>query len=191
MNSKLWIQKALTMCSMVALLATFSMVTLATDAKVAGELNVTGSDAVLVNGEAARSGRTIFSSSTVTTPAGTSATLNLGHAGQIMVAGGSSVVVNFDADVINVDLAEGNITVLGAANNVNVNAAGKTYSVAAGDSINAAGKDDDDNKSKKRGAAWYWFAIVFGGAAAVAVLAATRDSEYKFGGSTTVVSPNR
>ena len=71
MNRKLWIRKALSMCLCVALLATYSMVALAGPGKAAGELTVSGKNAngeapfVLVNGETARSGRSVFSGSTI------------------------------------------------------------------------------------------------------------------------------
>ena len=48
MNSKLWIHKALSMCLVVAMIATYSMVALAGSEKVAGELIVTGKT---INGE--------------------------------------------------------------------------------------------------------------------------------------------
>ena len=88
MNSKLWIRKALTMCSLVAILATYSMVALASDGKTAGEIVVTGNSAgdasaVTVNGEPVKSGRTIFSSSTISTPEGSGAIINLGKTGRI------------------------------------------------------------------------------------------------------------
>jgi hypothetical protein len=58
MNSKLWIRKALSACLSISLLATCSAVALA-NSKVSGELTVAG-NGVLVNGEAAQSGRSIF-----------------------------------------------------------------------------------------------------------------------------------
>ena len=73
MNSKLWIRKALSMCLSVAVLATYSMVALAGPGKAAGELAVSGKSVsgettfVFVNGEVARSGRSVFSGSTITT----------------------------------------------------------------------------------------------------------------------------
>jgi len=67
MNSKLWIQKALSMCLVVAIIATYSMVALASSEKAAGELLVTGKSIngetpfVTVNGETAKTGRSVFS----------------------------------------------------------------------------------------------------------------------------------
>jgi hypothetical protein len=74
MNSKLLIRKALSMCLVVATIATYSMVTLASSERVVGELFVSGKNLsgetafVKVNGEAAQNGRAVFSSSTIVTP---------------------------------------------------------------------------------------------------------------------------
>ena len=85
MNSKVWFRKALSTCLVVATIATYSMVALAGSEKVAGELLITGkningeSPFVKVNGEAAQSGRSIFSSSTVVTPENADAVINFGN----------------------------------------------------------------------------------------------------------------
>lgn len=190
MNSKLWIKKALSTCSMVAMLATSSMVVLAADGKASGELTISGSNAVILNGESAKSGRTIFTSSTIATPEGTTATLNLGKAGQISVSPNSSLSVKFDNDAVSVDLVSGAFTVLAAAQNVAVNAGGKSFNVAAGETITAAGKKADDDDDDKAGAWWVW-ALVFGGAAVGIVYAATQGSDTQLGGGGTVISPSR
>ena len=54
MNSKVWIRKAMTMSLTVAIMATYSMVALASDGRAAGEIVITGNTAaaaVTVNGE--------------------------------------------------------------------------------------------------------------------------------------------
>lgn len=189
MNSKLWIRKALSTCSMVAVLATSSMVALAGDAKATGELIVNGNDVVTVNGEAAKSGRSIFNSSIISTPENTGATLNLGKAGQIEVAPNTTLTVSFDASAVNVSLTSGKITNIRSAQAVNVNAGGKVQAINAGESVNTAqAKDDDDDKD---GPSWWIWAAVFGGAVAAIVIAATRNSDASLGGGTVVVSPNR
>src|SRR5512140_383457 len=114
MNSKLWIRKALTMALTVAIVATYSMVALAGDGRTAGEIVVTGntnSTAVTVNGEPAKSGRTIFSSSTITTPADAGAIINLGKAGKIELAPNTTFVVNFDERNVSGDLSAGSVSV--------------------------------------------------------------------------------
>lgn len=190
MNSKLWIKKALSTCSMVAILATYSMVALAGDVKAAGELIVNGNNVVTVNGEAAKSGRTIFTSSIISTPADAGATLNLGKAGTIELAPDSSMTLSFDSDVVNIDLTSGAVTNLRSAQAVNVTAGGKLQAVNAGETVSAAAAQDDDS-TKKTKAAWWPYALVFGGAIAAILLVATNNDGADLGGSTTVVSPNR
>jgi hypothetical protein len=124
MNSKLWIQKALSLCLSVAILATYSMVGLAAPGKAAGELTVSGKNVngespfVLVNGEAARSGRSVFSGSTITTPETASAVMSLGKFGKIELAPATSLTLTFDEKGIFGDLTSGKVTVLGANDSV-------------------------------------------------------------------------
>ncbi|MCD9187830.1 MAG: hypothetical protein LUM44_15520 [Pyrinomonadaceae bacterium] len=201
MNSKVWIRKALSMCMMVAVTATYSMVALANTGKIAGEILVSGKNIngeapfVKVNGEDAKSGRSIFTSSTIVTPENANAVINLGKAGKIELAPNTNLALNFDEKSISVDLSAGKITVLGASESVNVKTLeGKTLQLKAGETATAAGKsqDDDDDDDDKGGAAWIPYVLIFGGAVAGVVVAATlADNETQLGGGTTVVSPNR
>lgn len=86
--SKTRFLRSLTATSLAAaVFATSSMLGLAAPGKAEmGELIVSGGSAVTVNGETANTGRTIFSSNTITTPAAAGATVNLGKLGQIEVA---------------------------------------------------------------------------------------------------------
>lgn len=194
MNSKLWIRKAISSCLMIAMLATYSMVALANTGKATGELVVNGSNVVTVNGEAAKSGRTIFTSSTVSTPENTSAIINLGSIGQIEMAPSTALTVSFDDKSASLDLTSGSVTVLRSATSVNVNTGGTNYALNAGETASSqAGKsakkdDDDDDKA----VAWWPFALIFGGAAVGIIWAASRGgNDVSLGGGTTVVSPNR
>lgn len=190
MNSKLWIRKATSMCLMVAILATYSMVALANGSKASGELIVNGTETVTVNGEVAKSGRTIFTSSMISTQ-GSSATINLGNAGTIELAPNTAITVAFDSKAANVELASGKITALKSANSVNVNVAGKSSILNAGESATTAPAQDKDDEEKKGGAWWLW-AIVFGGAAAgILIATAVSDNDIQLGGNGTVVSPTR
>ncbi len=184
MNSKLWIKKALSTCSMVAVIATYSMVGLAANGKATGELNFSGNDAVIVNGEAVSSGRTIFSSSSIVTPEGTSASLNLGKAGQIAVAPNSSLQVNFENGKADVALSSGSVTVI-SAGNVSVN----SRVIAEGETV-AVGENSTAAQTKKKANWWPW-ALVFGGAVVGIIFAAVQSNDNKFGGSGSVISPNR
>ncbi len=196
MNSKLWIRKALSLCLSVAILATYSMVALANSGKVAGELITTGANAssVTVNGENAKAGRSIFSSSTIITPENANAVVNLGKLGKLSLAPNTIATLKFDENGISGDLAAGKLTVLGAANAVSVKMLdGSTVLLNAGETAatNGRAQDDDDDDDDGGGAAWWGFAAIFGGAAAIILWTATRDGRADLGGSGTVVSPVR
>ena len=198
MNSKLWIRRALSMCLMVAVFATYSMVALAGSDRIAGELTVTGNgingDAapVTVNGEAAKSGRSIFSSSIIATPSNAGAVIDLGKAGIIELAPNTSFSVTFDDKSVSGDLTSGKLTVIGSSTSVLVKtAAGQVVKASAGESVNASGKKDDDDDNGG-GTAWWLWAIVFGGAAAgILIAATTADNKASLGGTATTVSPTR
>ena len=200
MNSKLWIRKALSTCLCVAILATYSMVALASPGKAAGELAVSGkivngeAPFVLVNGEAARSGRSVFSGSTITTSESTNAVINLSKLGKIELAPNTVLNISFDDKGIFGDLTSGTVSVLGAAENVNIKTLnGKTVQLAAGQSVSASGRhgDDDKDDDHKGGAAWWVWGGVFAGAAVVILWTALSDNDIAVGQNATVISPTR
>lgn len=197
MNSKAWTNKALSMCLIVATIATYSMVALAGTEKVAGELLITGKNinGVTVNGEISQNGRSIFSSSTIVTPDNTDAAVNLGKIGNIKLAPNTTLTLSFNESGISGDLLTGQVTVLNAENNVNIKMPdGKVVKLNAGETVNAgnAKAQDDDDDDGGGGNAWVIFALVFGGAAAAIILAAsTNNNDLNLGGGTTVVSPTR
>lgn len=198
MNSKLWIHRALSTCLVVAIIVTYSMVALAGSGKAAGELLVTGKSingetpVVTVNGESAKTGRSVFSASTIATTENANAIINLGKIGRIELSPNTVFTVNFDENGITGDLTSGKITVLGASNNVGVKTAdGKTLELTPGESANASGKDDKSKAAKSGGSAWFIWALILGGAAAGIIFAASQGSDLNLGGSSTVVSPNR
>jgi hypothetical protein len=205
MNSNLWIHKAFTMCLMVALLATYSMVALAADGKASGEIVVTGTGSngeaasVSVNGEPVQSGRTIFSSSTITTAENSRAIVNLGKAGKLELAPNTTFVLSFDDAAISGDLASGSVSVLNSLRAVNVKTAtGQTVELNAGDT---AAADSGTASQTKGGAAtgaatghawWIFVAIIAGAAAGGAIISATDKNSNTFGSSvTTGVSPTQ
>jgi hypothetical protein len=200
MNSKLWIRKALSMCLVVATIATYSMVTLANSEKIAGELLISGKNIdgeialVKVNGEAAQSGRTIFSSSTIVTPGNASAVINLGKLGSIELAPETTLTLSFSENGINGNLLAGRVSVLNASEAVNIKTPdGKTSTLKAGEaSVATTGKAQTDDVNSDGGGAWIWWALILGGAAAGIVIAATSDSNrVSLGGNTSVISPTR
>ncbi|HEY8563047.1 MAG TPA: hypothetical protein VIL74_21905 [Pyrinomonadaceae bacterium] len=193
MNSKTLIRKALSLCLMIAIYASYSMVTLASTERIAGELLISGKNSsVKVNGETAQSGRSIFTASTISTPENTSAIINLGNLGKLQLAPNTTANISFTDKGINGDLLSGKITVLGAAEAVNIKTAeGKTVALNAGESV-VAGQQQDDDDDDDPGAAWWIWAAIFGGAAAGVVIAATSDNNrVALGGGTSVVSTNR
>ena len=200
MNSKLWIRKALSMCLSVAVLATYSMVALAGPGKAAGELAVSGKNVngeapfVFVNGEVSRSGRSVFSGITITTSESTTAVVNLSKLGRIELAPNTALNLTFDEKGISGALTSGTVSVLGAAENVNITTPnGKTVQLAAGQSVSTSGQKDDkdDDDDDHGGAAWWIWGGVFGAAAVVILWTALSDSDINVGGGGTVVSPTR
>lgn len=193
MNSKVWIRKALSLCLTVAIFATYSMVALAGTEKIAGELLVSGSaNGVTVNGEAAQSGRSVFTSSTIATPQNASAVINLGKIGKIELAPNTILALSFNDKNISGNLIAGRVTVLSASDTVSVKTQdGKMLQLGIGESAASAAQDDDDDDDDGGGGWWLW-ALVFGGAIGGVVIAATSDNNrVALGGGTTVVSPTR
>jgi hypothetical protein len=169
------------------------MVSLANTGKVAGDLTVLGNgSSVIVNSESAKSGRSIFSSSTIVTPEDSSAIVSLGKLGKVEIAPNSTFTIKFDENGISGDLASGKLTVISSSSPVSVQTLAGLVSVNAGETVSAAStaKQDDDDDDDKGGAAWWLFAIGMGGAVAGIIYAVTTESNNAdLGGGGTVVSP--
>ena len=200
MNSKVWIRKALSMCLVVATIATYSMVALANSERVARELSISGKiingeiPFVKVNGEAAQSGRSIFSSSTIATPENAGATVNIGKVGRIELAPNTILALSFNEKSINGELLAGQVTVLNTSDTVNIKMLDGTIAeLNAGNSaVATAGKAQDDDDDNDGGSGRLLWALILGGAAVGIILAATSDNNrVSVGGSSTVVSPTR
>jgi len=173
------------------------MVALASDGRATGEIVVTGSGSdtstVTVNGEAVKSGRTIFSSSTISTSEGAGAILNLGKAGRIELAPNTTFALSFDNSSISGSLSAGNVTVLNAAKNVSVTTAtGEVMNLGAGETASANSSDPKTTSTGHTGHHdWWAFALIFGGAVAGIIWATTQDNENRFGSGAVVVSGTR
>ena len=199
MNSRIWIRKALSMCLMVAVYATYSMVTLANTNKVVGELSVSGKAAdgevpmVLVNGETAQSGRSIFSSSTITTPESATAIINVAKVGKVEVAPNTTLVVSFNENGLSGDLLAGKVTVLGASENIDIKTPdGKIAKLNAGESAVAGNAQQDNTTNRRGGAAGFWWAIIAAAAGGLIIYGVTRDNNnIALGGGSVVVSTNQ
>jgi hypothetical protein len=206
--SKTRFLRSLTATSLAAVVfASSSMLALAAPGKTEmGELVVSGGSAVTVNGETANTGRTVFSSNTITTSADAGATVNLGKLGQIELAPNSSMSLTFDEAGISGTLSNGRVKVSGA-NEIAANIQTKTGFVTAepnqaknftvsfdGSKTNVAseagivtlsesgkatkvGKQTTDDDDELFGVgSAFVYAVVFGAAAAVIIYTATRDS---------------
>ncbi len=194
MKSNVWVRQALSMSVVFVLVVTFSMVSLANAGNAIGELTVIKSAAtgetssVTINGEVAKSGRTVFSSSTIATPEGMEAIINFGKAGRIQIESDTAFTLATDGNSISGDLTRGRLTVLNAANGVAVRtAAGEIVNVKTGETASA----NSNNAAKKAAPGpggldwWVWAAIIGGGITAV-VLIATHGND-----NPTVTSPVR
>lgn len=74
---------------------------------VQGRLTTAGDKAINVNGNAAKTGDTVFSGQQLQTPSGTGATVQLGGLGRVEIAPGSDLTLTFAAGSITVVLTRG------------------------------------------------------------------------------------
>jgi len=200
MNSKLWIRQALSLCLVVTTIATYSMVALAGSKKIAGEILVSGKNVngespfITVNGEAAQSGHSIFSTSTIATPENAETIVNLGKIGKIELAPNTILVLSFNEKGINGDLLAGRVTVLNAADIVNIKTVnGLISKLNVGESaVATTGKVQDDDDDDDDDGGIIWWALVLGGAAAgIIIAAATNNNRVSLGGGGTIITPSR
>jgi len=95
MISKTWSRKPIAACVAVAILSVYSMVVLASPAAKAPSAELSVSGQVMVNGENAVSGGTVFSDSVLTTAGKSSATVNLSKLGRVELSSNSSLKLSF------------------------------------------------------------------------------------------------
>lgn len=174
-------KRALSLSLLLAIFTVSSMVTLATSAKPVGELIVKGGNsdaAVTVNGEPATSGRTVFAASTITTPNGVSAVLNLGKAGKIELKPNTTFVLWGDGAPVGGSLTAGDVVVLNSTEPVGVKTmAGETLSLSAGETVSAGSTAAAKAQTKGPGGIdwWIWGVIIGGGIAAIIIAANAGD----------------
>ena len=176
--------RCITSSVLLAFIVSGSMVTLATSSKPIGDILVTGISAVdgksvTVNGEAAKSGRTIFGSSSISTPDGMSAVINLGRAGKIQMDPGSIFSLDVNGTAISGNLTAGNITVLSSSRSVGVKTlTGEMLSLTAGETASATSAAASKAQTGPGGLDWWvWAAIIGGAAAAVVLVVVLRDDD--------------
>ncbi len=117
MNINKWNSKALSLCLMVAVFATYSMSALASPPKIAGEILVSGKTlgditSVNVNGRNVENGSSVFSSSTIKTSGNSDAVINLGNVGKVKLAPNTNVKLSFDEKSLTGNLSVGKITLM-------------------------------------------------------------------------------
>ena len=173
--------KTATVGVLFAFIVSGSLVTLAASTKPVGEIMVTGAKvdgaSVTVNGEPADTGRTIFSSSTISTPEGSSALINLGKAGRIQLAPGSTFVIDVEDNAVKGNLTAGSLTVLNSAQPVGVKTlTGDVVTLSSGETASASsGSSSKKAKPGPGGLDWWVWAAIIGGATAAVIIFATRD----------------
>lgn len=184
-NSKRFAVCTTTFGLLFALIVSCSYVSLANANKPVGEILISGSSvvdgkSVTVNGEEAKTGRTIFDSSVISTPAGQSAIVNLGKAGKIQIAPGSSVTIDVAGEAVSGSLSSGSLTVLGSVVPVNVRTAGgDMVRVAAGESVTSSSTAASAKAQTGPGGVdwWIWAAIIAGAATAVVLIVTLDDDD--------------
>ncbi|MFN0140607.1 MAG: hypothetical protein ACKVQW_11050 [Pyrinomonadaceae bacterium] len=162
----------------MTVLVSSSMVALANSVKPVGELVVNGKSdkAVTVNGEPAASGRTIFAASTITTPEGMTAVLDLGKAGKIELAPNTTYNLNSDGSLSG-SLTAGTARVLNSASTVGIKTlTGETVNLNAGEMVTANSATAKKNAANASDEDWWIWVIIFG-AAATAILLFTLDGD--------------
>lgn len=77
-----------------------------------GKLIVSGNQTILVNGNTATTGTTIFSGSQLQTPAGVTGSVQLGESGRLSIEPNTNLTVTFDNANVDVKVAKGNAFLL-------------------------------------------------------------------------------
>lgn len=193
MNLQYLSRKAVSAFVLCALFTTTSMVALAGPGRTAAELTVLGKTAngdapvVYVNGEPAKSGRSVFSSTTIATPEDASAVVSIGKAGRLEFDPSTSMNLIFDDSSVNAELTSGRLTVAGSLGTVKVRTNdGKTTTLQAGESITASGQSQAGRQTGSGSENWWiWVVVAAGAAAAVLIAVAASNNDDP------VVSPNR
>lgn len=167
-------QKVLSLLLLIGIGSTYSMVCFAAPGKAIGELIVSGSAAdgssVTVNGEPAKSGRTLFPNSTISTPDGVDAVISLGSAGKVRLSGGTTFTVSGDSALG--DLTAGKITLLSSAGGLNIKTlSGETVKMTSGETV-SANSTAAARQTGPGGLDWWKWALIVGGVITVIVVAA-------------------
>lgn len=177
-----WLRNAVAFCLTVAIFTSSSMIALAKtgNSSLAGELIISGhtlnnfDSSVMLNGENALSGRTVFSGSQITTPENSTATIKLGKLGYLTLSPNSALNLNFDETSISGTLSAGDIKVFNSEG-VAVNIERTGTAVKTGQT--QTDDDDDDNSAV---VPFIVFAGIVGGTVAYIMLTGDDDDEVSF-----------
>ena len=186
-----WAGWASTSAIIMALVLTSSMVSLAAQGKVVGELTVsTGSaeTAVTVNGEVARNGRTLFANSVVATGDGAQAVISIGKGVKIQLAPDSKFLLAPDPVPYLGTLTAGRIIALNSSQGVSIrNSYGEVVKLNTGESIEAGASSAVKQSGSVGGLEPWQLALIIGAAVAVVVLVVVASG----GDDSSPVSPIR
>jgi hypothetical protein len=130
---------------------------------ILGRLTIPANQPILVNGNSANSGTTIFSGSQLQTPEGIEASVQLGPAGKLFLQPNTNLTVTFDKESIDVKVAAGKAFVtpnLGVKSSITTPDGKTTTSVgsAAGPEAPRPGYGDWSNEAKTV----FWIVIIGG-----------------------------
>ena len=182
-------RKFITLITVAAIWCVYSTVALAVPTNTAGEITVSGN--VTVNGQPAVSNSTILSGASIVSAEDSSAVISLGKAGNIQLAPNTALALSFHDASISGQLTSGSVTVLNAAQDVNIKTlTGDTIVLKPGETVSANGaqtKTPDKPTNKE----WWIWVLIFGGAAVGVVWAAHHSNSSNLGGSAITVSPTR
>lgn len=128
-----------------------------------GRLTINGNQPILVNGNSANSGTTIFSGSQLQTPAGVDASVQLGAAGRLYLMPNTNLTVNFDNGSVDVKVTAGKAFVspsTGVKSSLTTPDGNTTTSVGEAGSAPSPrpGYEDWSNEAK----AVFWIVIIGG-----------------------------
>jgi hypothetical protein len=113
-SSSLMLFRSIAMVLVFAVMQTYVLAGPATTAITHGNANVftgllilTNNQTALVNGNSAPTGTTIFTGSQLQTPEMSGATVQLGRAGHLRIASGTTLTLNFDRESVEVKVLAG------------------------------------------------------------------------------------
>jgi len=178
-NKAVWIRSVTSLCLMLALFVSSSMVALAgAESKpmagviiVSGQNTISNDSFVTLNGERAFSGRTFFSSGIISTSEKATATIKLGKLGSINLTPNSVLSLSFSENNISGELSAGNAEVFNNEG-VTVNIKNTITNAAVVPNQQTTTDDDDDDDNSPVGPL-----LVFAGIVAVAVIIVLRNKD--------------